>query len=169
MLLGLSYAQFVAVLGGGMLAFEPPAHPDLNTDAVVVSVDHMYKKRAQNVRENVLSLELKSSSEWFWGFKPTYAAGIGSDGSGYAALGLRKDYRWGNFELSPFIGPAIYQSKVGTWKSEELLQFRSGLNLTYKISDTVDLGVGVYHLSNAKMNTASADKDMRRILLQIRY
>jgi len=169
MLLGLTYAQFVAVVGGAMVAFD--GHEPVQADAsrALVSIDHVYKNQGLAVKESMLSVELRPAQEWIWGFKPVYAVGAATDNSAYASLGVRKDYHFGNVQVTPFLGPALYQSKLGTFKGNELLQFRTGFDVIYNMSPNVGFGVGVYHISNAQITKHSADKDMRRLTLQIKF
>lgn len=170
MLLGMTYAQFVAALGGGMLAFEPPVVPESNQSHWMVSVGTNDKDKAPVGQDGFLDLELHPAQEWAWGFKPVYAVGVSVDGAAYASVGVRKDYRWGKFQFTPFIGPALYQQDLGgSFESEQLLQFRSGFTFSVDVTPNARLGLGMYHISNAQITEQSAEIDVTRVTLQIRY
>ena len=71
--------------------------------------------------------------------KETYYAWVGN------AILIPLDARW---QLIPEIGTGYYERGDGNNLGGEL-EFRSGLAITYRANDKLQLGVGFYHLSNA--------------------
>jgi hypothetical protein len=62
-----------------------------------------------------------------------------------AALFVPLGSRWG---LVPEVGAGVYEQGDGRNLGGSL-EFRSGLEVTYRANDAVRVGVGLYHLSNA--------------------
>jgi hypothetical protein len=95
---------------------------------------------------------------------------VSVDGAAYVTAAVRKDYRLGPVQITPYIGPALYQSHLGTrFASKELLQFRTGFDVFVPVSNRLSFGLGFYHMSNANITNASAGLDVTRLGLQYRY
>jgi len=87
--------------------------------------------------------------------------GASVDGALFVSAGLRREFRLGNVTIMPYFGPALSQGDVGGgFRSDELLQFRTGIEVSYSVSDQMRAGVGFYHLSNAGLTAGSADLDV---------
>jgi hypothetical protein len=169
MLLGLTYAEFVAVVGGSMLAFTPPEHPANKDSKYIVSVGTNAKDKTPVGQDGFVTIESRPSEEILWSLKPLYVAGLSVDGAGFAGVGVRKDYRWKDFQVTPFTGPVLYQQSLRNFESNQLLQFRTGFDVLYNVTPDVGVGVGVYHISNAGITSASAGIDVTRFTVQIKY
>lgn len=169
MLLGLTYAQFVAVVGGGMLAFDPSEHPATQNTHVLITLGQNAEDKSPVGQDGFLTIEGRPAREIGWGFKPVYSLGLSVDGAGFVGYGVRKDYRWGNVQLTPFFGPALYQKEAGRFEAKELMQFRTGFDVIYNLTPSVGLGFGMYHISNAGLTSVSAGIDVTRLTLQFKY
>ena len=169
MILGLSYAEFVAIIGGSMLAFDPADHPANQDNRYLVTAGTNAKHKTPVGQDGFLAVEVRPSEEIRWGLKPVYVAGLSVDGAGFAGYGVRKDYHWKNVQITPFTGPVIYQRSLSNFEANQLLQFRTGFDVIYNFTPDVGLGMGVYHISNAGITSASAGIDVTRFTLQIKY
>lgn len=169
MLLGLTYAEFVAVVGGSMLAFDAPDHPANKDTRYLVTVGTNAKHKAPVGQDGFLTVEARPAEEIRWGLKPLYVAGLSVDGAGFAGLGVRKDYRWKDMQITPFTGPVIYQQSLSNFEAKQLLQFRTGFDIIYNVTPAIGMGVGVYHISNAGITSGSAGIDVTRFTLQFKY
>ena len=170
MLFGINYAMFVGLVGGGMIAFEPPAHPPQEKTDWLMTVGTNSPRKAPVGQDGFLTVESRPRNELAWGFKPVYAVGLSVDGGAFATVGVRKDYHFGNLQLTQFFGPALYQSELGTdFKAKELVQFRTGFDFIYNINPKLGIGAGFYHISNAKLTTESAGVDVTRLSIQYKF
>lgn len=169
MLLGLTYAQFVAIVGGGMLVFDPADHPESLNTHLVISVGQNAKNKSPVGQNGFLTIEGRPSREIAWGFKPVYSMGLSVDGAGFVGYGVRKDYRWGDLQLTPFFGPVLYQQQIGRFEAKQLVQFRTGFDVIYNVTPSVGMGLGMYHISNAGLTSESAGIDVTRFTLQFKY
>lgn len=169
MLFGLTYAQFVAVVGGGMLAFDPPPAPPDERTRYILSWGTNAPDKEPVGRDGFLTLEARPSQTLFWGLKPIYAAGLSVDGGGFLSYGVRKDYHWQRLQFTPNFGPTLYQASLGErFQGRQLIQFRTGFDLLLEVTPQLSVGAGVYHISNAKLTPQSAGIDVRRLTLQWR-
>lgn len=87
----------------------------------------------------------------------------------YLSLRIRKDIHLGSFILCPFFGPTLYSSNLKKINSKELIQFRTGIDVKYTICKKITLGVGFYHISNAKLTNMSAEHDVGTLSLGISW
>ena len=91
------------------------------------------------------------ASDKFWIFKPMGGLMGTSDGSAYAFAGVLVDLYFGNrFVLTPSFAPGLYYKGNGL-DLGYALEFRSGLELSYRFDDRSRLGIGVSHMSNASL------------------
>lgn len=169
MLLGLTYAQFVAIVGGSMLAFDAPYQSANQDTKYLITAGTNAKNKGPVGRDGLLTLEARPANELAWGFKPVYSLGLSVDGAAFAGYGVRKDYSWRDVQVTPFFGPVLYQESLGNFQGKQLLQFRTGFDVIYNFSPAVGLGWGFYHISNAGITTESAGIDVSRVTLQIKY
>jgi len=74
-----------------------------------------------------------------------------SDGGYWAHTGMRYDVHLSdNWVLTPNFAASLYENGGGK-DLGHALEFRSGLELAYKLDDNSHLGLGIYHLSNASI------------------
>lgn len=98
-------------------------------------------------------LAYRSDYKW-WIFK--HQAGVlgTTDGSAYAYWGLYMDLYFGNrFVISPSTAVGYYYR--GSWEKGDKksnlgspIEFRSGIDFSYRFDDRSRMGLGVYHISN---------------------
>jgi len=169
---GITYALYAGLIAGGLLLVDAPAR-DATEQARsdwLVSAGADDRSRATVGRDGFVTVEYRPHRQTWRGLSPLYAAGASADGAAYFSAALRKDFEWGGVSLSPYLGPALYQSRPGRrYDGRELLQFRSGFDLTYALSPALRVGLGYYHISNARLNQRSADIDVTRLVLMVRH
>ncbi|WP_432470285.1 acyloxyacyl hydrolase [Amphritea sp. HPY] len=79
---------------------------------------------------------------------PAVGLAANSDDAYWLYGGVRYDFQFsGSWVLTPHIAVALYEDN-GAKKMGSTFQFRSGLEVAYKFSESSRLGVGVNHLSN---------------------
>ena len=169
---GITYALYAGLIAGGLLFVDAPARDaaEQARSDWLVSAGADERSRAQVGRDGFVTLEYRPHRQLWRGLSPLYAAGVSADGAAYFSAALRKDFEWGRLALSPYLGPALYQSRPGRrYDGQELLQFRSGFDLTYALTPAVRVGLGYYHMSNARLNDSSAEIDVTRLVLMVRH
>jgi hypothetical protein len=102
------------------------------------------------------------------GLRPYVTVGSSTDGLRYLGVGAYKRLAWGPFELMPSAGPALYHSNRGKGTSERL-QFRTGIELNYPLQGDAGIGVGFYHLSNARLSKDTAAVDVTYVSWRLRF
>lgn len=99
------------------------------------------------------SLEYRYGYDIALGIKPWLGGFVTTDGTVYGAAGLFRD-----FEVLPnvYITP---QAGVGAWYQGDadkdlghVLEFRTGVEATYRFENGSRIGVAFYHLSNASIS-----------------
>ena len=168
---GVTYGVFVGVILG-LMAFGKQSEEMKRRDAVSPNWALTYGRndpeKSDFGQNGVVTIEYRSDHEMWFDLKPLYAFGTDMKGA-FFAVGLRKDFYIGNFQITPFFGPALYQSDLGHPSAGDLLQFRTGIDFAIPINDRVRLSVGYFHLSNARMDDYSAGIDVTRISLVGRF
>ena len=75
-----------------------------------------------------------------------------SDGGYWVHTGIRYDYHLNeNWVLTPNFAVSAYEDGGGK-DLGHAIEFRSGLELAYKLDESSHLGLGIYHLSNAGLD-----------------
>ena len=173
--LGLTYAVYVTLTAGALVLFSPSDEqpsPNQSMPKSIKSVEPPFmitvgRSSQQQIapgKDGFVSLEYRPHNYLIKNFKPLYAVGFSEDGAAYATMALRKDFKLGPLQITPYIGPALYQRELASaWKPDELLQFRTGFSLSTKVSENMSAGGGFYHISNAQNNEASADIDVTHL------
>lgn len=170
---GMTYAVYVAIVGGSLIAFDPPpeeATAQPAAPAWLYSLGRNDPVKMTPGADGFLSLEYRPNEDIRWGFKPTYALGLSVDGAAYVSAGIRKDFRVGPLQVTPYFGPAVYQKQLGSeFTPKGLVQFRTGFDVFVPVTPKVSVGLGYYHMSNANMSDESAGLDVTRLTVQYRY
>ncbi len=117
----------------------------------------------------VATFEWRPDTALFWGTKPIWSLGISETGAAYVAGGIRGDFTLGRVLVTPHFSLALYRDGEGGFESKELLQFRTGIDAFVPVGERTMLGIGYYHLSNAGLTSRSADWDVVRLSLLLRY
>lgn len=80
---------------------------------------------------------------------PTLGIAMNSDGGYWGYAGVRYDWQLSpNWTLTPHLAIAAYEEGGGTNLGHDL-EFRTGLDLAYHLSEDSKLALGIYHMSNA--------------------
>jgi hypothetical protein len=169
---GITYALYAGLIAGGLFFVDVPerdAAEQARSDWLV-SAGADRRSRATVGRDGFVTVEYRPHRQTWRGLSPLYALGASADGAVYFSAAVRKDFEWGRLSFSPYLGPALYQSRPGErYDGQELIQFRSGFDLSYALSPAVRVGIGYYHISNAKLNGSSAEIDVTRLVLLVRH
>ncbi len=157
-----AYAIYVAAIAASLAFFQPDSGMQAGDPAsgrVAFSLGANINDSTSAARDGIATLTWRPERDWRLGLKPGLALGLAED-AGFVALELRKDFRWGNVTVTPFIGPALWQAGGGGLDADELLQVRTGFDVAVRLGDRLELSAGTYHISNAQVTTGSADIDV---------
>lgn len=87
--------------------------------------------------------------ESFYNIIPVVGIAANTDGGYWVHSGIRYDIDLStHWVLTPHIAASMYENGGGKNLGYGL-EFRSGLEIAYKLNDSSHLGLGIYHLSNA--------------------
>jgi hypothetical protein len=167
MLAGITYAMYVGIVLTALAL--PPGWSDMdgkNTLGVTAGANDPDKHSKGN--NGFFSVEYRQKQEFFHGLQPMYGVGLSVDGAGYATLGVRKGFNIGWVRIEPYFGPALYQSSLGNFDVEEVIQFRTGTDV-FVGGEDLAFGVGFYHISNANMNDRSAGLDIIHAAVKMKF
>jgi lipid A 3-O-deacylase len=99
-------------------------------------------------RSAELGVELRFAPRAF-GLRPVVGGAINSDQGGYLLGGLRRDFNAGErWIVTPHFGVTLFDEGDGK-DLGHVIEFRSGLELAYRLGERSRLGISFYHLSNA--------------------
>ena len=89
--------------------------------------------------------------EKFWIFKPWAGLEVTSDGAFYGAVGVLVDIDIGDrVVLTPSFGAGYYEEGSGKDLGHEI-EFRSQIELSYRLDNRARLGLAFSHISNASL------------------
>lgn len=84
--------------------------------------------------------------------QPVVGVTINSDEGGYVLAGLRRDFDTGDrWVVTPHFGITLFDQGDGKDLGHEV-EFRSGLEVSYRLNSRSRLGLSFYHLSNAGLD-----------------
>ncbi len=169
---GVTYAVFVGAVWAA-LVFGKPTEEMKRRDVQSPNWSLTWGRNAPDKsafgQDGVLTIEYRSDQELLFGLKPIYAIGSDFEGGAFVSVGLRKDFYFGRMQITPFFGPALYQSDLGDFSEGELLQLRTGIDLAYVASDRMRVSIGYFHMSNGQNNEHSAGIDVTRLAVSYRF
>lgn len=85
---------------------------------------------------------------WRWDLIPVAGLTVNTDGGGYAFAGVRYDWRFARrWIAAPHFAVTAFEEGDGR-DLGSVLEFRSGLEVSYELDDGSRLGLSFYHLSN---------------------
>ncbi len=157
LLLGLTGGLLIA----GATLSAAPASAQQAGDPAFIAVSAGYfdaNKRKNSAFEG--RLEWRGGEEHkLWIFKP-FAGVMGtSDGGAYGFGGVLIDIYFGNrLVLTPSFAPGAYAKGSGK-DLGSVLEFRSGLELSYRFDDRSRLGIGISHMSNASLGNKNPGEE----------
>ncbi len=162
MFLGLTYAQFVGATGLAIVTRNgtPAETAFMGRYDISLTTGANRKAKSGPGQKGWLTLTAKSHDPIFGNIIPVYAMGISVDGAAFATAGIGKRFHAGELEIVPFWGPTLYQSDLSSFEEKDLIQFRTGLDISYPIGDATYIVGGFYHISNAKITSHSAGIDV---------
>lgn len=171
MLLGLTYMQFVAAtIGLGTALPQGNLPPADSLDRWRIALGANIAEGPGPGADGVLTIDRLSGTPIWRELQPFWGFGVSVDGAVFVSFGLQRDFRLGNVTITPYFAPTLYQSDLGgEFRSAELLQFRTGVEISYSFSDQMRAGVGVYHMSNAGITSGSADLDVAYAAFTFRF
>ncbi len=138
------------LLFAGCLAAAAPA-PALAGDPAFLSMGVGYYDINDDREAGEFRLEYRSSAE-YWIFKPFAGAMATSDAAFYAYGGVLVDIYLGNrLVLTPNFAAGLYAEGDGK-DLGHVVEFRSGLEASYRFDNRARLGVLFYHISNAGLD-----------------
>jgi len=168
---GVTYAVFVGAILG-LMAFGKPSDEmkrrDVGSPNWALTYGQNAPRKSDFGQDGVVTLEYRSDRAMWFDLKPLYAVGTDMKGA-FVAVGLRKDFYFGKLQVTPFFGPALYQSDLSDFSAGELIQLRTGIDVALPVSDRVRIAVGYYHLSNARNDDHTAGIDVTRISIVGRF
>lgn len=97
------------------------------------------------------NLEWRGEAFW-WKLRPLIGIGANTDGAVYGYAGLALDlHLTDRLVLTPSFAPSLYFE--GDSKDlGHVVEFRSGIELSYRFDDASRLGIALHHLSNASLD-----------------
>lgn len=121
-----------------------------------------------------LTIEYRSPTALatIWGvpLQPIWSLSGNNRGAVLATWGVHTAFSLGPVEVTPHFGVGLYQSgQGGAGRGKELLQFRSGIDAFVPINDRTAVGLGIAHVSNARITSRSANLDIVRLSLRQRF
>lgn len=119
-------------------------------------------------RRSVAGVEVRGDRDLWRGVRPTFGLGVTRAGSVLATAGAYRVFRIGPVAATPHFGPALFHDGRAGLDARALVQFRSGIDLFVPVGETVALGLGVYHVSNAGITSHSANLDVVQLSVLLR-
>ena len=129
---------------------------------------------AQAWRAAFVTVEYRSTTPlvtvWDVPLNPVWSVSGNRRGAALATWGVHASFALGPVEVTPHFGVGLYQSgQGGAGRGKELLQFRSGIDAFLPLTDRTALGLGIVHVSNARITSRSANLDIVRLSLRQRF
>jgi predicted heme/steroid binding protein len=126
----------IAISAGGYDAF------DSEDNAVEVGIEYRF-----------------APSPNFYNLIPAVGASVTSDGAYWAYAGIRYDWSLStNWLVTPHFALAAYENGAGVDLGYGL-EFRTGLDIAYQLTDKSRLSLGYYHMSNADLGDDNPGAD----------
>ncbi len=160
---GLTYAGFVMGIGLSMLFGPADKSPQTTSNALTFGTT--VQPWVTPGAENLLTLTHRRS-DLVWGrFTPIYALGLSNKGTAFLAAGLGRPLDIGGLKVLPHFGPVLFTDPY----NNDLLQFRTGFDISQSIGKNLSVSAGYYHISNGQANAPSADIDVAHLGMHLRF
>ncbi len=160
---GLTYAGFVVGIGLSMLF--GPADPAAPTQQNALTFGTAVQPWVSPGAENFITFTHREDG-LIWGkFTPIYAVGLSDKGTAFVSAGLGRPLDVWGVKVLPFTGPTLYFDN----NNNDILQFRTGFDITQNLGEALTLSGGYYHISNGQANAPSADVDVAHLGLKLRF
>ena len=160
---GLTYAAYV--VGIGLSMDFGPADTSAPQSQSALSLGTVVMPWVDPGSENFLTFS-HIGRQVVWGkFNPVYGVGVSDHETAFVSAGLGRRLDIFGVKVTAFAGPALFVDN----DSNDLIQFRTGFDITQTLGDLVTLNGGYYHISNGQANAASADFDAAHLGLVLRF
>lgn len=172
MMLGLTYAQFVGVIGTSIILgpTEPTDLAHFGKRDVIVSFGANSANKSGPGQSGFVTATLMPHDLLFERFTPIYAVGVSVDGALFTSAGIGKRFNFFGIDVTPHWSPTLYQRDISKgFSQKELLQFRTGFDISYRLSDNFSFNGGFYHISNAGITSKSAGIDVTHIGFKLTF
>lgn len=95
----------------------------------------------------------------FYDIIPVVGVTANSDGGYWGHAGIRYDFDLGqNWALTPHFAVSLYEDGGGKDLGHPI-EFRTGVELAYKLGPASHLGIGFYHLSNCRLSSTNPGQE----------
>jgi hypothetical protein len=159
---GLTYGAFVA--GIGLSMFFGPLDTTAPPSSRAMSFGTEVVPWTKGTEIFVTFTQIGDQVIWHR-FHPIYALGLSDQGAAYISVGLGRRLDVFGIKIMPFMGPTLYLDN----RANDLLQFRTGFEISKSLGENLSLTGGFYHISNGQANAASADIDVAHVGLSLLF
>jgi hypothetical protein len=140
LLAGILFAAPLAAQGGQGDSPSAPAYVQLNAGVIGLL------NRARNSWR--YGVEYRFRPQWGWRLRPVLGAVVAENDARFYFAGLRRDFPLsGRFTFTPGFDVTSYDRGRGVDLGSEL-EFRTGLEVSYRLYRDWRAGIALYHLSN---------------------
>ena len=141
----------VALLIGSLLLTAAPAVPAAAQDGDRYAFSAGAFDVLNSTRSEELGFEVRFEPRAFE-LVPTLGVTLNTDQGGYVLAGLRRDFRASErWRVTPHFGVTFFDEGDGK-DLGHAVEFRSGLEVSYRLNGRSRLGLSFYHLSNAGLD-----------------
>ena len=161
-----TFFRFVAVATAALFVYSAEIRPADARDPDLLSFGVGAFDVLDDDSTASFKLEYRSGYELVWIIKP-FAGLMGTaDEAIYAYGGFLLDIELGDFVLTPSATAGYFDEGDGKDLGHEL-EFRTGIELSYKFSNNMRLGVGFYHISNASIGDENPGSEIVEAVFSI--
>ncbi|MDZ7905036.1 MAG: hypothetical protein U5N55_04155 [Cypionkella sp.] len=160
---GLTYAEFVIGIGLAMFFGPNDSAPQQRQNALTLGT--AVQPWVGPGDENFITYTHRREGLVWGKFTPIYSFGLSDDGTAFVSAGLGRPLNIWGVKVLPFTGPALYYDN----NNNDLLQFRTGFDITQNLGENLSLSGGYYHISNGQANAPSADIDVAHLGIKLRF
>lgn len=113
-------------------------------------------------------LEWRPGVRYFDTIAPFAGAMVTSDGTAYGYVGVGLDFLFGDhFVVMPFTGVGLYSDGGSRKDLGHAIEFRSGLELGYRLDSGVQIGISGFHLSNGDIGDENPGTEVLMLQLSV--
>lgn len=155
----------IYVLGVSIAMLFGPADPAPQQNDTAFTYGPAMQDWVKTNQEYMLTLTHRRANPIWGKFRPMYSVGISNQGTVFVSAALSRPLDIFGVKVIPHFGPTLYKDN----HQNDLLQFRTGFDITHSINDTLSFTGGFYHISNGQANPNSADIDVAHFGLSMRF
>jgi hypothetical protein len=102
-----------------------------------------------------------------WKLVPVLGLTIAEEGAGYAYAAIRYDFHLGrSWTLAPEFGAGAFRNG-GNLDLGYALEFKSALEISYRVADRCRVGLVGYHLSNASLSEDNPGTEVVELVIAV--